>query len=216
MEYCPGGDLGDYLEAEDCFSESKARFYISEVILAIEDLHKRGIIYRDLKPDNIVLDKYGHAKLADFGLSKEGMQKINNFTKSFCGSYAYLAPEMVKKAGHTMTIDWYLLGVVLYELLEGLPPFYSEEKDELMQNITEKNLSLPHHISYNAKDLLCQLLEKDPEKRLGRENGAADIKRHPWFEGVNWDDVLRRKIKPYPPYLYKSKEELLLELNKSK
>lgn len=83
MEYCPGGDLGDYLEAEDCFSEHKARFYISEVILAIEDLHNRGIIYRDLKPDNIVLDKHGHVKLADFGLSKEGMEKINNFTKSF-------------------------------------------------------------------------------------------------------------------------------------
>lgn len=83
MEYCPGGDLGDYLEAEDCFNETKARFYISEIILAIEDLHKRGIIYRDLKPDNIVLDHEGHARLADFGLSKEGMVKTDNFTKSF-------------------------------------------------------------------------------------------------------------------------------------
>lgn len=216
MEYCPGGDLGDYLEAEDCFNEEKARFYISEVILAIEDLHKRGIIYRDLKPDNIVLDKEGHAKLADFGLSKEGMEKYDNFTKSFCGSYAYLAPEMIKKHGHTMTIDWYLLGVVIYELLEGLPPFYSEEKEELMNNIVTNSLRLPHHISEEAKDLLTKLLEKDPSKRLGNDKGSVDIKNHPWFASVDWDDVLHKRVKPYPPYLYKSKEELMHEFNKSK
>jgi len=216
MEYCPGGDLGDYLEAEDCFSEEKARFYISQVILAIEDLHRRGIIYRDLKPDNIVLDKYGYAKLADFGLSKEGMQDIDNFTKSFCGSYAYLAPEMIKKDGHSKTIDWYLLGVVLYELLEGLPPFYSEEKDELMSNIIDKSLQLPHHISRTAKDLLTRLLEKDPSKRLGSENGAEDIKNHKWFDKMNWDDLIRKKIKPFHPYLIKSKEEIKHNVSRSK
>ena len=96
MEYCPGGDLGDYLETEDSFSEEKALFYASEIVLAIEDLHKRGIIYRDLKPDNIVLDKDGHIRLADFGLSKEGMERSEFYTRSFCGSYAYLAPEMIK------------------------------------------------------------------------------------------------------------------------
>lgn len=208
--------MGDYLEAEDCFNEEKARFYISEVILAIEDLHKRGVIYRDLKPDNIVLDRHGHAKLADFGLSKEGMEKADNFTKSFCGSYAYLAPEMIKKGGHSKTIDWYLLGVVLYEMLEGLPPYYSEEKDELMENIIKKTLQLPHHISGTAKDLLTKLLEKDPSKRLGHERGAEEIKEHPWFESVNWDDVIRKKVKPFSPYLYKSREELIHEISKSK
>lgn len=108
---------------------------------------------------------------------------------------------MIKKEGHTMTIDWYLLGVVLYELLEGLPPFYSEEKDELMNNIVKNKLQLPHHISDTAQDLLMQLLEKEPEKRLGHNNGAEDIKNHPWFSSVNWDDVRKKRIKPYPPYL---------------
>jgi len=147
MEYCPGGDLGDYLETEDWFSEEKARFYISEIILALEDLHKRGIIYRDLKPDNVVLDKDGHVRLADFGLSKEGMEKSEFYTRSFCGSYAYLAPEMIKKVGHTKTIDWYLLGVVLYELLTGWPPYYDHDKEILMYNIINNPLKIPNNIS---------------------------------------------------------------------
>jgi serine/threonine protein kinase len=108
-----------------------------------------------------------------------------------------------------------LLGVVLYEMLEGLPPFYSEEKDELLDNIIKMTLQLPHHISDKAKDLLMKLLEKEPSKRLGHKRGAEEIKEHPWFESVNWNEVLRRKVKPYTPYLYKSKEELIHEISKS-
>ena len=154
IEYCSGGDLVNYLETEDWFNEDKARFYISEIVLAIEDLHKRGIIYRDLKPGNILLDKDGHVRLTDFGLSKEDMQKSDYFTRSFWGSYAYLAPEMVNKVGHTMSIDWYLLGVVLYELLQGVPPYYDWDKDTLMKNIKDKSLEIPTHHSKNAQDLM--------------------------------------------------------------
>jgi serine/threonine protein kinase len=105
-DYCQGGDLSQYLEIERVFSEDKAKFYICEIILALEALHEKDVIFRDLKPDNVVLDEEGHALLTDFGLSKEGVRHFQSGTKSFCGSYAYLAPEMIKKLGHGKAVDW--------------------------------------------------------------------------------------------------------------
>ena len=127
MDYYPGGDLGQLLKREGKFSEEVARMYIAEVILAIEDLHKRGIIYRDLKPDNVVLDSEGHIALIDFGLSKEGMES-DQLTQSFCGSVAYFAPEMLVKSGHGKAIDWYLVGALLYEMIVGMPPYFTRNK----------------------------------------------------------------------------------------
>ena len=127
MDYCGGGDLGHVLQREKRFSEETARIYIAEVLLAIEELHNREIIYRDLKPDNVVLDEEGHALLTDFGLSKDGI-KDSEFTLSFCGSVAYLAPEMLRRSGHGRTVDWYLLGVLLYEMLVGIPPYFNKDK----------------------------------------------------------------------------------------
>jgi serine/threonine protein kinase len=127
LEYCPGGDLGKVLEQEKRFDEARARIYLAEILLALEDLHKRDIIFRDLKPDNVVLDAQGHALLTDFGLSKEGVLD-NQAANSFCGSVAYLAPEMLKRSGHGKSVDWYLLGVLLYEMLVGIPPYYSNNK----------------------------------------------------------------------------------------
>ena len=130
-----------------------------------------------MKPDNIVLDQIGHCKLTDFGLSKEGIAEgEDKIAKSFCGSYAYLAPEMIKKWGHNKNVDWYLLGVLLYEMLEGIPPFYDHDKDILFKNILQNPVELPEELSEDAQDLLLRLLHKDPKKRLGNKNGAKDIK----------------------------------------
>jgi len=118
--------LSEYLQLEKRFNEYKTRIYASEILLAIEELHRQDIIYRDLKPDNVVLDSEGHAMLTDFGLSKEGVEDFID-TRSFCGSYAYLAPEMVKKVGHGKSVDWYLLGVLIYEMLHGIPPYYDND-----------------------------------------------------------------------------------------
>jgi serine/threonine protein kinase len=127
MDYCRGGDLGHILQREKKFTEERARIYLCEILLAIEELHSREIIYRDLKPDNVVIDEEGHALLTDFGLSKQGI-KETDFTQSFCGSVAYLAPEVLRRSGHGRTVDWYLLGVLLYEMIVGIPPYFDRNK----------------------------------------------------------------------------------------
>jgi serine/threonine protein kinase len=124
LDYCCGGDLSFHLKREKFFTEQKARLYLSEVVLAIEELHRHDIIYRDLKPDNIVLDKDGHCLLTDFGLSKQEMGE-DRHTYSFCGSVAYLPPEILNKGGHGKAVDWYLVGTLLYEMLVGHPPYYA-------------------------------------------------------------------------------------------
>lgn len=143
MQFCSGGDLSQYLEIDGPFPEEKAKGYMTEIILAVEALHKKNIIFRDLKPDNIVLDGDGHVLLTDFGLSRQGIEADINGASSFCGSYAYLAPEMVGKQGHGKAVDWYLIGVVLYELVTGLPPFYDDDKETLFKNITNNELTFP-------------------------------------------------------------------------
>lgn len=127
MDYCRGGDLGHLLETKGQIHEDVARIYLAEILLAIEELHRREIIYRDLKPDNVAIDEDGHVLLIDFGLSKEGV-KDTDFTQSFCGSIAYLAPEVLNRSGHGRSVDWYLLGVLLYEMLIGIPPYYDKNK----------------------------------------------------------------------------------------
>lgn len=149
---------------------------------------------RDLKPENIVLDSDFHAKLTDFGLSKEGIAD-NMITKSFCGSLAYLAPEIIKKNGHGKSLDWYLVGVLLYEMLTGTPPYYSKIRDQLFYNITSGILRFPAHVSQNAKSLVTMLLNRDPKLRLGAgKKDAKDIKNHPFFDGISWDDIYNKRI----------------------
>lgn len=154
LDFCPGGDLGARLQAEGVFDENRSKLYICEVILAIEALHDRDIVYRDLKPDNILLNAEGHCMLTDFGLSKQDVAGSSTGAKSFCGSVAYLAPEMLKRQGHGKAVDWYLLGVLLYEMLTGFPPYYAESREELFKNIESAPLMLPSHASPECKSLL--------------------------------------------------------------
>lgn len=196
MQFCSGGDLSQYLELEGCFDEAKAKFYISEIVCAVEALHKKNIIFRDLKPDNVVLDADGHALLTDFGLSRQHIENDCSGADSFCGSYAYLAPEMIKKNGHGKAVDWYLIGVVLFELLTGLPPFYDDDKEILFANITNNKVEVPKEIklSKDCIDLILKLLVKDPRKRLGNVCGIRDIKSHAWFKGIDWKAVANRQL----------------------
>ena len=198
LEYCPNGDLAKHLLFEKRFSEERAKFYICEILLALENLHQRDIIFRDLKPDNVVLDEEGHCKLTDFGLSKEGVNE-NQSASSFCGSIAYLAPEMLKKQGHGKAVDWYLLGVLLYEMLVGITPFFTARKEDIFHNIEFGELKIPEYIQNDTASLLRGLLQKDPKTRLGGGIKDADeIKEHPYFKDVNWDDVYNKRITPPP------------------
>eukprot|EP00359_Climacostomum_virens_P001364 CAMPEP_0204897770 /NCGR_PEP_ID=MMETSP1397-20131031/917_1 /ASSEMBLY_ACC=CAM_ASM_000891 /TAXON_ID=49980 /ORGANISM="Climacostomum Climacostomum virens, Strain Stock W-24" /LENGTH=697 /DNA_ID=CAMNT_0052065545 /DNA_START=242 /DNA_END=2335 /DNA_ORIENTATION=- len=201
MDYCRGGDLGSQLIRQRKLSEDVVRIYAAEVILAIEELHRHDIIYRDLKPDNVVLDEDGHAHLTDFGLSKEGV-KMNKQTSSFCGSVAYLAPEMLKRSGHNHSLDWYLLGDLIYELLMGFPPFFSSDREKMFRNIQYAKLNLPTSLSQEALSLLEGLLNRNPSKRLGGgPRGVEDIKQHPFFSGIDWAVALQKKLKPPVPKL---------------
>lgn len=194
LDYCPGGDLGKMLTKKRRLPEEIVRIYVSEIVLGIEALHSKNIIFRDLKPDNVVMDKDGHALLTDFGLSRQGVDQ--NFAKSFCGSVAYLAPEMLAKAGHNKTIDWYLVGVLFYELLVGIPPFFSKNREEMFNNIKSGPLLIPKNLSPEAKDLMKRLLCRNPKNRLGSQFGAVEVKSHPFFNGLNWDDVYNKKLVP--------------------
>ena len=196
MEYCAGGDLSKHLYFEKRFSEERAKFYLCEVLLGLEYLHKRDIIFRDLKPDNVVLDEKGYAKLTDFGMSKEGVYDSQS-ANSFCGSVAYLAPEVLKKQGHGKAVDWYLLGVLFYEMIVGIPPFFGNNQQNIFYNIEYGELLIPNFVSKNAEDLLRKLLERDPNKRLGGgRRDAVEIKEHVYFKDVNWDKVYKKEIIP--------------------
>lgn len=198
LDYCPGGDLAEQLSIQTRFSEAKAKFYLCEIILALGDLHQKDIIFRDLKPDNVVLDSEGHAMLTDFGLSREGVYD-SRIAKSFCGSIAYLAPEMLSRTGHGKAVDWYLLGVLFYEMLVGIPPFFTNNKDQIFRNIEKGDLKIPGFVSEKASRLLKALLKRDPASRLGSVNDVEDIKSFEYFNDVDWDKVYRREMKPPKP-----------------
>ncbi len=176
------------------------KYYAAEILLAFEYLHSKNIIYRDLKPDNIVIDEDGHVRLTDFGLSKEDVTD-NISAMSFCGSIAYLAPEMIRWKGHGKAVDWYLLGVLIYEMLTGIPPFYSKNRKNMIQNIMYSAIKIPTYLSKEAQDVLLLLLNKDPNEWLGSgELDAREIKNHPWFSDIDWDEAFNRLL-PVPPLI---------------
>mmetsp|Transcript_92781 Transcript_92781/g.248147 ORF Transcript_92781/g.248147 Transcript_92781/m.248147 type:complete len:673 (+) Transcript_92781:3-2021(+) len=194
LEFCPGGSLQAHIHREQKLQEPLARIYTTEVLLALAHLHERRILYRDLKPDNVVLDSRGHALLTDFGLSKEG---VVDTAKSFCGSVAYLAPEMLRRKGHNHTVDLYGLGVLLFEMLVGKPPFYAPEREDLFQNIQHARLRVPSNVSQQAADLITKLMVRDPSHRLGARC-TIDVQEHPFFEGIDVVALAKKEVTLIP------------------
>lgn len=201
MEYCPGGELFNLLQKKKLFTEDQTRFYAAQIVLAIECIHKNDIIYRDLKPENVLIDKDGYIRIADFGLSRAD---VNNpkAAKSICGTPEYLAPEILFKSGHGKPVDWWALGAIIFEMLTGLPPFYTDKREELFERIKFKQLTYPQNLTKACTNLLNGLFQKNPEKRLGFNTDAEEIKKHPWFINVNWDVLVRKEYKPpYKPVI---------------
>ncbi|KAM9778842.1 serine/threonine-protein kinase Sgk1 isoform X1 [Syngnathus typhle] len=195
LDYINGGELFYHLQRERCFLEPRARFYSAEIASALGYLHSLNIVYRDLKPENILLDSQGHVVLTDFGLCKENIEP-NGTTSTFCGTPEYLAPEVLHKQPYDRTVDWWCLGAVLYEMLYGLPPFYSRNTAEMYDNILTKPLQLKPNISNAARHLLEGLLQKDRTKRLGCADDFTEIKNHMFFSPINWDELNAKKITP--------------------
>ncbi|XP_025091698.1 ribosomal protein S6 kinase beta-2-like isoform X2 [Pomacea canaliculata] len=198
LEYLPGGELFTRLETEGMLMEDDACFYIAEIVLAIEHLHAQGIIYRDLKPENVLLDKAGHIKLTDFGLCKEAIGE-GSLTHTFCGTIEYMAPEILTRCGHGKAVDWWSLGALMYDMQTGSPPFTAENRKKTIEKILKGRLILPQYLSAEAKSLIRQLLKKNPCERLGGSHTDSEsIKAHPFFRHMKWDDLEMRLLEP--PY----------------
>lgn len=194
LAFVNGGELFHHLQREGKFNETRSRFYTAELLCALEHLHSFNVIYRDLKPENILLDYTGHIALCDFGLCKLNMSEKDT-TNTFCGTPEYLAPELLSGHGYTKCVDWWTLGVLLYEMLTGLPPFYDENTNEMYRKILQNPLRFPEEVGADARSLLTQLLDRDPARRLG-VNGAQEIKNHPFFKVIDWKKLLQKKIQP--------------------
>ncbi|XP_046676934.1 ribosomal protein S6 kinase alpha-5-like isoform X2 [Homalodisca vitripennis] len=208
LDFVSGGELFTHLYQRDRFTEDEVRIYIGEIVLALEHLHKLGIIYRDIKLENILLDSSGHIVLTDFGLSKEFLpHEKDQRAYSFCGTIEYMAPEVVHggSSGHDIAVDWWSVGVLTYELLTGASPFTVERERNTQQDISRRIMKttppIPPYLSSEVSDFISKLLVKDPRKRLGGgEDDAEELKRHPFFRKINWDDLARKAIPaPFVP-----------------
>lgn len=187
MEYVPGGEIFSHLRKAGRFSNDTTRFFAGSIVLAIQYLHAKDIVYRDLKPENLLLDARGYLKITDFGFAKKVVDRM----WTLCGTPEYLAPEIIQSKGHGKGVDWWALGILIYELLAGYPPFYDENPFGIYQKILAGRLEFPRHFDPHAKDLVRKLLSADRTKRIGNlRNGAEDIKRHKWFKGFDWQAML--------------------------
>jgi len=212
LDYVPGGELFTYLRKLRRFTEDMARFYAAEIVLILEHLHEQqgGIAYRDMKPENLLLDGEGHIKLVDFGFAKrlgnnESGHPVETYT--LCGTPEYLAPEVIHNKGHTTAVDWWALGILIYEFLTGYPPFWHQNPIEIYKQIVEKPILFPQDppISDAAKDIIRQFCTIDRSRRLGNiQGGAAKVKAHPFFAGVDWDAIYQKRHRGpiIPPVRY--------------
>ena len=197
MDYIEGGELFSLLRKSQRFPNPVAKFYSAEVILALEYLHSHNIIYRDLKPENILLDRNGHIKLTDFGFAKE----VKTVTWTLCGTPDYIAPEVITTKPYNKSVDWWSLGILIFEMLAGYTPFYDQTPMKTYEKILQCKIHFPSHFHPDVVDLLIKLITPDLTHRLGNlQNGSTDIRNHQWFQEVIWEKLLLKDIEtPYEP-----------------
>uniref|UniRef100_A0A4W3IN83 Protein kinase C, theta n=1 Tax=Callorhinchus milii TaxID=7868 RepID=A0A4W3IN83_CALMI len=192
MEYLNGGDLMFHIQNCQKFDAKRSMFYAAEIVCGLQFLHSKGIVYRDLKLDNVLLDRDGHIKIADFGMCKENI--INEAkTCTFCGTPDYIAPEILLGQKYGTSVDWWSFGVLLYEMLIGQSPFHGNDEDELFQSIRTDDPFYPRWLSKEAKDILVRLFVREPEKRLGVKGG---IREHLFFKDIKWQLLENREMEP--------------------
>jgi len=207
LEYCQGGELFMLMERQGNFLEPMAKFYLAQITLAVGHLHSLGIVYRDLKPENILLDRDGNIKITDFGLCKESIFGEGT-TNTFCGTIEYMAPEVIIRKGHNRSADWWSLGVVMYDMLNGGPPFTGKDRQEAKKAVCRSKLKLKSYFTFNARELMKALLNRQPAMRLGAgPRDFYDIQEHPWFAEIDWDKMYNKELQPpFVPQL-KSNED---------
>ncbi|XVF65963.1 hypothetical protein PTKIN_Ptkin09bG0293000 [Pterospermum kingtungense] len=195
LDFINGGHLFFQLYHHGLFREDLACIYTAEIVSAVSHLHANGIMHRDLKPENILLDADGHVTLTDFGLAKQFDE--NTRSNSLCGTVEYMSPEIISGKGHDKAADWWSVGILIYEMLTGRPPFAGGNREKIQQKIVKERIKLPTFLSAEAHSLLKGLLQKDASKRLGSgATGSDEIKRHKWFKAINWKKLEAREIKP--------------------
>lgn len=193
MEYVMGGEVFSHLRKARRFTVDVTRFYISTLVLALAHLHSEKILYRDLKPENLLLDRQGYIKIADFGFAKSLRKSGRTWT--LCGTPEYLSPEVIQSQGQSFASDYWALGILMYEMLCGFPPFFDKTPFGTYEKILQANIVFPKHVDACSRDLIQALLTRDVTKRLGNLSGGAnDVIRHPWFEGVDWHALLNKTI----------------------
>jgi len=188
-----GGEFFNLLRTMGRLDREATRFYSAEMVLVLEHLHERSIVYRDLKPENVLLDNDGHIKICDFGFAKV----VEDRTWTLCGTPEYLAPEVIMGKGHDKAVDWWALGVLIFEMYAGYPPFFGEHPFEIYEKICEGVFKFPSHFYEEIKDIVNKLLTPTKARRLGNlRGGAKDVKNHPFFAGINFEALSAKKIKP--------------------
>ena len=201
LEFINGGELFTHLRNAGRFNNDHARFYAAQVTMGLQYLHEECgegcIVYRDLKPENLLLDKVGYIKVTDFGFAK----RIEDRTWTLCGTPEYLAPEIIQSKGHGKAVDWWAVGVLIYELLTGYPPFYDENPFGIYQLVLAGKVEFPRLVETHARDLVRKLLQADRAKRLGNlKAGGDDLRKHKWFRGVDFDKIFRKELEaPFVP-----------------
>jgi len=197
LELALGGELFSILRERNNFSENISRFYAANVASAFAYMHDLQVVYRDLKPENLLFDATGYLKVVDFGFAK----MITDRTWTLCGTPEYLAPEIIQNKGHNWSVDWWAFGILIFEMLFGQPPFCADDPMDIYQKILRNKVSYPSSFSKNAKDLISKLLVSNPTARLGSlKNKSRDITGHPFFKQTNWSTLVKKEEKaPYIP-----------------